>query len=46
MIRRMSPADLARPVTHPERGTMTVHTIVETMGGHDVNHLRQLMAIA
>jgi hypothetical protein len=45
-IRQMSPADLARPVTHPERGTMTVQTIVETMGGHDVNHLRQLTAIA
>jgi uncharacterized damage-inducible protein DinB len=46
LIRSMSAADLARPVTHPERGTMTVQTIVETMGGHDTNHLRQLMAIA
>ena len=31
-----------RPMTHPERGTMTFWTIVETMGGHDVNHLLQL----
>ena len=46
LIRQMSAADLARPVTHPERGIMTVKTIVETMGGHDVNHLRQLHAIA
>lgn len=46
LIRSMSAADLARPVTHPERGTMTVQTIVETMGGHDINHLRQLEAIA
>jgi hypothetical protein len=38
----MSEADLARPVTHPERGTMAVQTLVETMAGHDLNHLRQL----
>jgi DinB superfamily len=30
------------PTTHPERGTMTLWTIVETMGGHDINHLQQL----
>jgi hypothetical protein len=38
--------DLARKVTHPERGEMTVLTIVETMAGHDENHMRQLTAIA
>ncbi len=32
----------AKPVTHPERGTMTFRTIVETMAGHDLNHLAQL----
>ena len=32
----------ARPVVHPERGQMTFRTIVETMGGHDRNHLAQL----
>jgi len=31
-----------RPATHPERGTMTLWTIVETMAGHDINHLQQL----
>jgi hypothetical protein len=31
-----------RPVTHPERGTMTFWRIVETMAGHDTNHLLQL----
>jgi len=30
------------PVTHPERGTMTFLTLVETMAGHDLNHLEQL----
>lgn len=29
-------------VTHPERGTMTVWTIVETMAGHDLHHLAAL----
>ena len=29
-------------VTHPERGAMTFKTIVETMAGHDLNHLAQL----
>jgi uncharacterized damage-inducible protein DinB len=46
LIRGMKPADTARPVTHPERGTMTVQTIIETMAGHDLNHLGQLNAIA
>jgi len=35
-----------RPVTHPERGTMTLWTIAETMGGHDINHLLQLERLA
>lgn len=35
-----------RQVTHPERGTMTFLTIVETMAGHDLNHLAQLESIA
>jgi uncharacterized damage-inducible protein DinB len=36
----------SKPVTHPERGTMTFQTLVETMAGHDLNHLRQLEAVA
>jgi len=36
----------ARVVTHPERGTMTLWTIAETMGGHDINHLGQLERLA
>jgi hypothetical protein len=40
------PAAANRPVTHPERGTMTFQTIVETMAGHDLNHLGQLQRIA
>ncbi len=39
------PAGADRPVTHPERGTMTFMTIVETMAGHDLNHLAQLQKL-
>jgi hypothetical protein len=37
---------LSKPVTHPERGAMTFNVLVETMAGHDLNHLLQLDAIA
>lgn len=40
------PEAAERPVTHPERGTMTFLTIVETMAGHDLNHLGQLQRLA
>jgi uncharacterized damage-inducible protein DinB len=41
------PADaFSKPVSHPERGTMTFQTIVETMGGHDLNHIAQIEKIA
>ena len=46
LLDTVSPEDLKKPVTHPERGTMTFETIVETMAGHDLNHLKQLDAIA
>jgi len=42
LIRSASPAQLAKKVTHPERGAHTFQTIVETMAGHDLNHLGQL----
>jgi hypothetical protein len=40
------PQAAERPVKHPERGTMTFLTIVETMAGHDLNHLGQLKKLA
>lgn len=46
LVRSLSPKQLAKNVNHPERGDMTVQTIVETMGGHDTNHLKQVEAIA
>lgn len=41
-ISGLRPDDFARTVHHPERGDMTLKTIVETMAGHDVNHLRKI----
>jgi uncharacterized damage-inducible protein DinB len=38
--------DRRRLTTHPERGTMNFWTIVETMAGHDINHLEQVERIA
>jgi uncharacterized damage-inducible protein DinB len=40
------PEAAERPVTHPERGAMTFLTIVETIAGHDLNHLGQLQRMA
>jgi hypothetical protein len=36
----------SKVANHPERGDMTFQTIVETMGGHDLNHLGQIEKIA
>jgi hypothetical protein len=40
------PAALTKTVTHPERGTMTFATIIDTMAGHDLNHILQIQALA
>ena len=40
------PAAGSKPAFHPERGVMTFQTIVETIAGHDLNHLAQLKALA
>ena len=42
LLAGVSETERTRPVTHPERGTMTLWTIVETMAGHDLNHLQQI----
>jgi uncharacterized damage-inducible protein DinB len=45
LIQSLPSEAFGRVVTHPERGAMTLQTVVETMGGHDINHLRQIEAI-
>jgi hypothetical protein len=46
LIVSTSEADRKRAAIHPERGTMTFWTIVETMAGHDLNHLQQIEQLA
>ena len=46
LLRTALPQAANRQVTHPERGTMTFETIVETMAGHDLNHIAQLRRLA
>jgi len=45
LIQETSPEAMKKKVTHPERGDMTFRIIVETMAGHDLNHIIQLDAI-
>ena len=42
LLDQLSPGDWERHVTHPERGEHTFRTLVETMAGHDLNHLRAI----
>lgn len=46
LIGTATPETLSKPVFHPERGEMTFKVLVETVAGHDLNHLRQIEAIA
>lgn len=43
---QVSADSFSKPVTHPERGLQTFQTLVETMAGHDLSHLKQLETIA
>lgn len=46
LIQSALPGAANRTMTHPERGAMTFQTVVETIAGHDLNHLEQLRQIA
>ena len=37
---------IEKKFTHPERGEMTFRVLIETMAGHDLNHLKQVEAIS
>jgi hypothetical protein len=45
LIATVPPEAYSKTLTHPERGQMFFRTLVETMGGHDLNHVRQIEAI-
>lgn len=46
LLSTVPPEAYSKQLSHPERGTMTFATLVETMAGHDANHLLQLGKIA
>ncbi|HXY15181.1 MAG TPA: DinB family protein [Terriglobales bacterium] len=46
LMKTLPQETFSKPVTHPERGKMTFRVLLETMAGHDLNHLRQLDAVA
>jgi hypothetical protein len=46
LISRAMPGAANRAGTHPERGRITFQTIIETMAGHDLNHLGQITRVA
>ena len=46
LIRAALPVAASRTVIHPQRGAMTFQTLVETLAGHDLNHMEQLRRIA
>jgi uncharacterized damage-inducible protein DinB len=46
LLETVAPADFDKKLTHPERGEMTFQTVVETMAGHDLNHLGQIERIS
>ncbi len=46
LVRSLGPEQMSKPVRHPERGEMIFRELLETAAGHDINHLRQLEAIA
>jgi hypothetical protein len=46
LVKNAPPNAASRVVTHPERGAMTFATLLETMAGHDLNHILQLEKLA
>ena len=46
LVRSLPPEAFSRTLTHPERGDMTFQVVIETMAGHDLNHLGQIERIA
>jgi hypothetical protein len=41
-IESVPPETMSKMLNHPERGDMTFGAVVETMAGHDINHIQQI----
>jgi DinB superfamily len=46
LIRTLTAEQMSKAVMHPERGQETFRVLIEISAGHDINHLRQLEAVA
>jgi uncharacterized damage-inducible protein DinB len=46
LIAALPAASMDKKLTHPERGDMTFRVVLETIAGHDLNHLGQIEGIA
>ena len=46
LFRRASKTDFRRTGFHPERGVVTLRVQLETLAGHDLNHLAQIQRLA
>lgn len=46
LLATVSAEERSKLLTHPELGKITLWTVVETMAGHDRNHLQQLRQVA
>ena len=46
LFRQASKADFRRTGFHPERGVVTLRVQLETLAGHDLNHLAQIQRLA
>jgi len=46
LIRTLTAEQMSKAVKHPERGDLIFRTLVEISAGHDINHVRQLEAVA
>ena len=46
LVGGLSKAELASETIHPERGLLTFQSILDTMAGHDLNHLSQVQRVA
>ena len=46
LIRTLTPEQMSKSLRHPERGDMIFRELIEIAAGHDINHLRQLEAVA
>jgi hypothetical protein len=46
LLQSLPPEAFSKTLTHPERGAMSLQVLLETMAGHDLNHLNQFESLA